>query len=103
MRVKARLRLAIQRVQLAKRIEALKAQDDTDDHDIPSDANHAADEALSSRDAPSLTQGRLSRAAKADIFRAVVLAKTKEMRLNEETENNERKASTSSPPLPQRS
>jgi len=39
-------------------------------------------------------QSRISRAAKADIFRAVVLAKTKEMRHQQETLKLEKTAST---------
>lgn len=91
MRTKARLRLGVQRVQLAKRIEMLKKQEGDDpDHDIPVDAHHAADEALSDPNAPKLQKGRLSRAIKADIFRAVVLAKTKEIRQQQEAEQKEK-------------
>jgi len=79
-------------VQLAKRIESLKHQEGEDpDHDIPQDAHAAADQALSDPNAPPLKQGRLSRAIKADIFRAVVLAKTREMKQQQEAEEKEQK------------
>lgn len=98
-RVKARISLAVTRISLARRIEALKleearAAEAPDESDIPADAGKAADEALGSRDTPVFTmQSRISRAAKADIFRAVVLAKTKEMRQQQETLKLEKSAS----------
>lgn len=99
MRAKTRLRLGVQRVQLAKRIESLRHQEGDDpDHDIPKDAHEAADQALSDPNAPKLQKGRLSRAVKADIFRAVVLAKTREMRQQAETEAHEKRASVGKAP-----
>ncbi|KAI9727922.1 MAG: hypothetical protein M1828_005327 [Chrysothrix sp. TS-e1954] len=93
-RIKARMRLGIERVKLTQRISVLKADTQGDEEeDLPQDASRAADEALSSRDAkPLSTKDRMSRAAKADIFRAVVLAKTKEMRQLKETETMEQNA-----------
>lgn len=95
------MRLAVQRVQLARRIETLKMQEGEDsDHDIPQDAHAAADQALSDPNAPKLGQGRLSRALKADIFREIVLAKTREMRQQAETEAraNKRTSISNAPP-----
>lgn len=91
-KIKARLRLGIERVKLAQRIEALKREEGNEDEDLPQDANRAADEALSSMDSKMSTKDRLSRAAKADIFRAVVLAKTKEMRDQKENDEMEKTA-----------
>jgi len=90
---------------LAKRIESLKSQEGDDpDHDIPQDAHAAADQALSDPSRPPLQQGRLSRAIKADIFRAVVLAKTREMREKADAEAKEKRASVgpAPPAMPQR-
>lgn len=99
MRARARLQLAVRRLQLAKRIENLKAQEGDDpDQDMPQDAHAAADQAFSDPNKPPLQQGRLSRALKADIFRAVVIAKTKEMKAQQEAEANEKRASISKPP-----
>ena len=86
------MRLGVERVKLAQRISKLKADTTGDEEeDLPQDPSRAADEALSPRDSMS-TRDRLSRAAKADIFRAVVLAKTKEMRQMKETETMEQNA-----------
>ena len=85
--VKNRLRLGIERVKLAQRIEKLRKEEGTheEDDDIPEDAERAADQALSPG-TESSAKSRFSRAMKADIFRAVVLAKTREMREQKATE-----------------
>lgn len=106
-RIKARIRMGIQRVQLAKRIEKIKDQAEPDDNDLPEDATKAADEALASHEAaPMNAKSRISRAMKADIFRAVVLAKTKELREQKEQEESEKTVSqmgtVSGQPLPHR-
>ena len=99
-RVRLRFKLGVQRVQLAQRIERLKQQEnaagieDRDD-DIPGDADSAADVALSS-DAPKLLKGQLSRARKADIMRAVVLAASKEMKAKQEYDEEEQLAHATS-------
>lgn len=93
-RIKARMRLGIERVKLAKRIETLMQEEGPDDEDLPADASKAADEALAS--SPASAAGRLSRAVKADIFRTVVLAKTKEMQQQKETESLEQSMAHSS-------
>lgn len=103
-RVKARMRRGIERVQLAKRIESLmlQASQEGDETDIPQDPTEAAQEAftvegtekgtetppatidtrrefpLGGSSSTTSTANRLSRAAKSDIFRAVVIAKAKE-------------------------
>lgn len=79
--VRARLRAGIQRVQLAKRIEQLKAQSADDEEDIPQSPSEAAtDVYLRGGGSP------LSRKLKGDIFRAVVVAKAREMRQQKENE-----------------
>jgi len=78
--VRTRLRLGISRVQLAKRIEQLQNQADQED-DIPTSPTDAATEAYASKGASAL-----SRKLKGDIFRAVVLAKAKEMRAQKDAE-----------------
>ena len=80
---------------MAKRIEDLKHQEEPDDADFPDDASSAADEALGSEEsseAVSAGKSRLSKAVKGDIFRAVVLAKTRELRQQKETETAEKTA-----------
>ncbi|KAI9668890.1 MAG: hypothetical protein M1831_000960 [Alyxoria varia] len=92
-RIKARLRLGVERVKLAKRIDDLKIEEDNEEGDIPDDAASAADEALGSEESAEAVksgQSRLSKAVKGDIFRAVVLAKTKELKQQKETENIEK-------------
>jgi len=80
------------------KLEEARAAEAPEESDIPADAGRAADEALGSRDTPVFTmQSRISRAAKADIFRAVVLAKTKEMRHQQETLKLEKTASVHIP------
>ncbi|KAB8596099.1 hypothetical protein FH972_025808 [Carpinus fangiana] len=94
-RIRARIQMGVERVKLTKRIENIKNEADPEDQDMPGNATEAADEALASREAlekEANSTSRLSRALKADIFRAVVLAKTKEMRKQQETENIERTA-----------
>lgn len=104
---KARLRRGIERVKLANRIEALKIQDDDPDHtDIPSDAVLAADQShrsfygkadkSSSSDvaAPVASEAvpekrTLSKAIKGAIFREVVLAKVREMKQQEQIQEQE--------------
>lgn len=96
-RIKARLRLGVERVKLAKRIDDLKREEEADDADFPDDASSAADEALGSEESVtemSSGKSRLSKAVKGDIFRAVVLAKTKELRQQKETESVETAAKT---------
>lgn len=80
--VRARLRAGIQRVQLAKRIEHLKAQAADDEEDIPQSPTEAATDVY-------IKGGGLpiSRKMKGDIFRAVVVAKAKEMRQQKETDD----------------
>ena len=89
---KARLRRGIEIVKLANRIEALKMQDDeeegvTGSADVPANAREAADLALSNQER-GISPGRglatnehpekLSKAAKAAIFREIVRAKVQE-------------------------
>jgi len=78
--VRTRLRLGVSRVQLAKRIEQLQTQADQND-DIPTSPAEAATEAYTSKGASALT-----RKLKGDIFRAVVLAKAKEMKAQRDAE-----------------
>lgn len=94
-RIKARLRLGVERVKLAKRIDDLKHEEEGGDGDFPDDASSAADEALGSEESASAVtsgQSRLSKAVKGDIFRAVVMAKTREMKEQKETETVEKTA-----------
>lgn len=115
------MRRGIERVQLAKRIEYLRGQEDQegDQADIPQDANQAAKEAFTvegtekgtatppatpnmrpNMPSPAVSSGasstgsRLSRAAKSDIFRAVVLAKTKEIQAQRHLEEMEQSAAS---------
>lgn len=96
-RVKARLRLGIERVQLAKRIEQLKNQLGQDEaEDVPADAGRAADEAFATKSQTPVvtsTREKLSRAAKAEIFREVVLAAAREEKRAKELERAEKGAS----------
>ena len=96
-RIKARLRLGVERVKLAKRIDDLRIEEDNEEGDIPSDAASAADEALGSEESAEAVksgQSRLSKAVKGDIFRAVVMAKTKELKQQKETESIEKTAAS---------
>ncbi|BDD60830.1 hypothetical protein MAP00_005928 [Monascus purpureus] len=97
---RARLRRGIEIVKLANRIEALKMQEDDDD--IPSTeelgtgsekADTTIAESKATEDAPEATKRpSLSKVARGDIFREVVLAKVREMKDNEEREKFEREA-----------
>ncbi|KHJ35744.1 putative calcium calmodulin-dependent protein kinase [Erysiphe necator] len=85
---KARLRRGIEIVKLANQIEALKLQvDEVDDPDVPSNAKSAAAAALAgpaeesqSKQTTSRNRSPLTHAAKAAIFREIVLAKVREMK-----------------------
>lgn len=83
-------------MKLANRIEKIRkeeAADDADMDDVPGDAEKAADMALQSPDgAAKVKDGQMSRAQQADIIRAVVFAKSKEMRTLQETEALEKAA-----------
>ncbi|KAL9060446.1 MAG: hypothetical protein Q9162_000619 [Coniocarpon cinnabarinum] len=99
-RIRTRMRLAIERVQLRNRIEnirrqqSLEEQDDGEDADIPTDSEHAADEALQTPDGAAKTKpGHMSRAQQADILRSVVLAKAREEREMAENQKLEEVAS----------
>lgn len=92
-RIKTRMRLAIERVKLANRIETIRKQGEKDDTDIPRDAQEAADHALQTPEGAEKTKdGQMSRAQQADILRTVVLAKSREMKTLAETEDMERQA-----------
>lgn len=94
-RIKTRMRLAIERVRLANRIEAIRRQQEDEDADIPSNAEHAADEALQSPDGAAKSKaGGMSRAQQADILRSVVLAKAREEKENKETQQLEQHAAS---------
>lgn len=86
---RARLMRAIEAVRLRNRIEALKMQDDEEEGDsesadLPADAVGAADLALSNQERGTspgrgvATTDKLSKAAKAAIFREIVRAKVQE-------------------------
>jgi calcium/calmodulin-dependent protein kinase I len=78
---KARLKRGIEMVKLANRIEALKMHDDDPENpDFPADTG--ASPLTSSAGGPKKS---LSRATKGAIFRAVVLAKVREMKEQEQT------------------
>lgn len=99
---KARLRRGIEMVKLANRIEALKMQEDEEEHEqdeseIPANATEAAGNALASGqplegglDVPPQSgeapKKRLQKLAKSAIFREVVLAKVRELKAEEEAE-----------------
>lgn len=110
---KARLKRGIELVKLANRIEALKMQEDDEDHvpgeaDMPANARQAAGEAIAAHatagkglatkeDATPASStgkgpGRLSRIAKGAIFREVVLAKVREMKEQEARAEFEKQA-----------
>jgi len=85
---KARLKRGIEMVKLSNRIEALKMQEDEDNSDLPTNTSKAAAEgAAAAGTAPAVEEPpasrRLSKAARAAIFKEVVLAKVREMK-NEE-------------------
>ena len=85
---KARLKRGIEMVKLSNRIEALKMQEDEDNSDLPTDTSKAAAEGATAASASLAVEvpqasRRLSKAARAAIFKEVVLAKVKEMK-NEE-------------------
>ena len=69
--------------------------------DVPVDASRAAEEALSIKTERPVVAGkareRLSKAAKSDIFREVVLAAAREERRNQELEHAEKIATITSP------
>ncbi|KAL1303633.1 hypothetical protein AAFC00_006993 [Neodothiora populina] len=100
---KARLKRGIEMVKLANRIEALRMQEeeeeeDAAEHDVPAHAKEAAGAALASdkplegglkvpEESPEVTRKRsLSKLAKSAIFREVVLAKTRELKAEQEAE-----------------
>lgn len=91
---KARLRRGIEMVKLANRIEALRMQDDEQDPAVPGGAGQAAAQsptpAQAQPEGKSSASRRLSRAARSDIFRAIVLAKVREMKSEEEQTKAER-------------
>lgn len=115
---KAKLRRGIEIIKLANRIEALKLQEDEEEDipnaaDVPADTVKAAAQAIegsgtttfptlevpasgeaASGDVPTgATKKRsLSRVARGDIFREVVLAKVREQKDLEETQKVEREA-----------
>lgn len=112
---RARLRRGIEMVKLAKRIEALKMQDDdgcedgiaSSEQDVPPDAAEAVGEALARRNyskgiGPALVAGTgadgkrekksLSKIARGAIFREVVLAKVREMKEEEARKRFEEEA-----------
>ena len=106
---KARLKRGIELVRLANRIEALKMQEDEEEHvpgeaDVPANAREAAGEAIAAHNSDKALDtkqivgtgkgpGRLSRIAKGAIFREVVLAKVREMKEQEARIEFEKKAS----------
>ncbi|TQS39220.1 hypothetical protein Golomagni_00257 [Golovinomyces magnicellulatus] len=87
-KAKSRLRRGIEIVKLTNHIEALKLQiDEKDDQDVPCNAKSAAFEAIAGGDDVSLSKltpqtdrKNLTPAAKAAIFREIVLAKVREMK-----------------------
>ena len=108
---KARLRRGIELVQLKNRIEALRMETDDEDEgtedDIPKDSYSAAGQAAlhhhandGAADPSRLTPGRpahrrersLSKIARSQIFREVVLAKVKEMKRDHERQRVEQQA-----------
>ena len=92
-RIKTRMRLAIERVRLANRIESIRRQQEEEDPDFPSNSERAADEALQTPDgAAKSKEGHMSRAQQADILRNVVLAKAREEKEIQETKEMEQHA-----------
>ncbi|KAF2228534.1 calcium/calmodulin-dependent protein kinase [Viridothelium virens] len=108
---KARLRRGIELVQLKNRIEALRMESDPDEEgiedDIPADSDGAAGQAAlhhhandGAADPTKLSPGRpahrrersLSKIARGQIFREVVLAKVREMKRDQERQRVEREA-----------
>lgn len=93
---KSRLRRGIEVVKLARRIETLKQMEDQDDGAVPGDAAEQAGEVLqhglptrpglntSPSSGHSTGTRKLSRAARSAIFREVVLAKVRDMKLEAE-------------------
>ncbi|KAF2863445.1 Ca2+/calmodulin-dependent protein kinase [Piedraia hortae CBS 480.64] len=92
---RARLRRGVEIIKLANRIEALRMQEDEEDEtqesDLPADAERAAEEAVSAHHNDGLRPPeaaerprRPSRVTRAAIFREVVLAKVREMKAEEE-------------------
>ncbi|KAF8469554.1 kinase-like domain-containing protein [Kalaharituber pfeilii] len=88
---KARLRRGVEMVKLKNRIEALRLQEDDDNQDTPADAAAAAEQGVKTAGGSPRPQ-RLSRAARAAIFREVVLAKVRDMKEQEAREKAERTA-----------
>lgn len=99
---KAKLKRGIELVKLANRIESLKMQEDQDVEeqdasDIPANAANAASLAVKNQQQRGVSPGRglstsessekrsLSKAAKGAIFKEVVLAKVREMKEQQET------------------
>ena len=94
-RIKTRMRLAIERVRLANRIESIRRQQEEEADDIPSNAESAADQALQSPEGAAKTKpDEMSRAQKADILRRVVLAKAQEEKAMQETRQIEQHAAS---------
>lgn len=82
---KAKLRRGVEKVKLANRIAALKAQEeDPENSDVPDDPMFSAQEATEGGSA-GREKRSLSKTLKGAIFREVVLAKVREMKDQEET------------------
>lgn len=82
---KAKLRRGVEKVKLANRIAALKAQEeDPENSDVPDDPMFSAQEATEGSSA-GREKRSLSKTLKGAIFREVVLAKVREMKDQEET------------------
>lgn len=97
------MRLGIEKVSLARRIEKLRAQETGEEEtDIPKDSRKAAEESIqwhegasppsSALSPPPKSPSRLAKRARSDIFRAVVLAKVREIKQQREAEEAERRA-----------
>ncbi|EWC45245.1 calcium protein kinase [Drechslerella stenobrocha 248] len=89
---RARLKRGVELVRLSNRIEALRLRQDanSDDHD---DVPQPGEGAASVPGAPPVSGGgarRLSRAARSAIFREVVLAKVRDMKSQQQTEEAEK-------------
>lgn len=84
---KAKLRRGVEKVKLANRIAALKAQEeDPENSDVPDDPTFAADPVTEGSGSSDTRDKRsLSKTIKGAIFREVVLAKVREMKEQEET------------------
>lgn len=97
------MRLGIDKVSLARRIEKLRTQETGDEEaDIPRDPRQAAEESIqwheSASPSTSSTTSTLPPAispswkrARSDIFRAVVLAKVREIKQQREAEEAEQR------------